>query len=397
MDRRNFLAVSVAGLSTALAPIGRAIGQGVQIWPDIDTIYLNPSFGNDGFSGTKTSPLRSLAEAARRVNASGVPGPITILMAEGIYPVEETARFQPEGKKLSAKDRLVIRAEILPDDPSWDASRMPTLIHTLPLKNVWDGRLDGAGGTVDGMLIETSHVSIVGLRFVGMPIVETPREKLLHRVYGISRFGKELDDLEVAHCVFEGNIVSSPFHVCVIARGSGVNVHHCIFYGVKITVVYWQPGTKGHAMTNCVVNGAYGSGVWTSSIDDDFIFKNNVIANCKYAWTWQNVRTATGDLTRLPTTAGAGVAQETAPAGEAVSSRYRVIDSYFSANEKLAGSGTGARLSYIDIDPSFLQRAGTILTDAHVEFELDGSKRNYLAPVAGSSAARTGAGLFMKA
>jgi hypothetical protein len=30
----------------------------------------------------------------------------------------------------------------------------------------------------------------------------------------------------------------------------------------------------GHAMHNCFVHGAYGSGVWTTEIADDFEFRN---------------------------------------------------------------------------------------------------------------------------
>jgi hypothetical protein len=38
------------------------------------TLYLNPASGVDTNSGAKNSPLRTLAEAARRVNQSSGPG-----------------------------------------------------------------------------------------------------------------------------------------------------------------------------------------------------------------------------------------------------------------------------------------------------------------------------------
>lgn len=396
MKRRDFISAAAVGIGATAIPFSQAQGQGLQAWPGLTTLYLDPRLGNDDYAGTKLAPLRSLAEAARRVNATSAPGPITIILAEGIYTVTETARFHPEGRAFSKTDRLTIRAEILPDDPLWDTGKMPTFIHTLPLKNVWDNRVDGAGGTVDGLLIEMSHVSIIGLRFLGMPVVETPREKILQRVYGISRLGKDHEDLEIAQCVFAGDAVTDPFHVCVIARGNGVNVHHCIFHGVKITVVYWQPGTTGHAMTHCVVNGAYGSGVWTSSIDDSFVFRNNVLANSNYAWTWQNVKTATGDVTRVPASAAGEAKAPAVAVPDVVSSRYAVIDSYFAANRKMAGSGTGARLGYIDLDPEFLHMTGTTVTHDQLMVDMDQTRRTYLAPLAGSAASRTGAGLFLK-
>jgi hypothetical protein len=85
-----------------------------------------------------------------------------------------------------------------------------------------------------------------------------------------------------------------------------------------------------------------------------------------------------------------------ANAKPAETTHYKVIDSYFAANRRLAGSGTGARLEYADIDPSFLNMIGTKVIDQPVAFERDQTKRNYLHPVAGTEAAKVGAGLFLK-
>lgn len=75
---------------------------------------------------------------------------------------------------------------------------------------------------------------------------------------------------------------------------------------------------------------------------------------------------------------------------------YRVVDSYFAANRKLTGTGTGARVEFADIDSSFLETSGTTVVEQPVAFEQDSSKRNYLHPVAGSQAAKIGAGLFTR-
>ena len=72
------------------------------------------------------------------------------------------------------------------------------------------------------------------------------------------------------------------------------------------------------------------------------------------------------------------------------------MDSYFGGNRRLTGSGTGARLEYEDIDPSALELINTKVTDQPVELERDSTKRAYLHLVAGSDAARVGAGLFTK-
>ena len=83
-------------------------------------------------------------------------------------------------------------------------------------------------------------------------------------------------------------------------------------------------------------------------------------------------------------------------AAPSAGNRYRVIDSYFANNRRLAGTGTGARLEYRDIDPSFLEMIGTTVTATPIELEHDSTKRTWLHPVAGSEAAKVGAGLFTK-
>jgi hypothetical protein len=45
--------------------------------PEGNTIYLHPATGADTNSGSKDKPLRTLAEAARRVNQSTGAGPMT--------------------------------------------------------------------------------------------------------------------------------------------------------------------------------------------------------------------------------------------------------------------------------------------------------------------------------
>jgi hypothetical protein len=267
---------------------------------------------------------------------------------------------------------------------------MPTFIHTLPLSNTWNGRPDSLGGAADGMLIETSHVTVRGLRVLGLPVIESPRPGVIKRLYGISRLRRDLEDLEIAQCVFAGEDSANPNHVSIIAHGNGVNVHHCIFRGAKISVVYWTPGSTGHAMTNCLVHEVYGSGVWTAGIAGDFVYRNNVITGCNYVWTAQGGASAQADAGGR----GGRGAPPPAQRGDGPIS-YRVINSYLGGNRRLAGSGTGARLAYSDIDPSFLILVDTRIVDKPVELERDQTKIDYLHPLAGSEAAKIGAGLFI--
>jgi hypothetical protein len=356
-----------------------------------NTLYLHPAHGADTNSGAQDSPLRTLVEAARRVNQISGAGSITIILSEGIYAIGETVVFKPEHWTFSREERLTIRAEVLPDDPEWDTGRMPTLIHTMPLSATWNGRPDPLGGAVDGMLIETSHVTIQGLKILGLPVVESPKPGLIRRLYAISRLRRDLEDLEIAQCLFAGDEVTNPNHVGIIAHGNGVNVHHCVFRGLKISVVYWTPGSTGHAMRNCLCDGLYGSAVWTWVNADDFDYRNNVVESCNYVWTASAL--ADTDV-RLDGRGGQSPAPSQSKAPERGS--YQVIDSYFANNRRLTGSGTGARLEYQDIDSSFLELVGTKVLDQPVVLEHDQTKRNYLHPVAGSDAAKVGAGLFLK-
>ena len=355
------------------------------------TIYLHPANGADTNSGAEGSPLRTLAEAARRVNASTGTGPMTIVLSEGVYAVGETTLLKPERRSFSGAERLTIRAEVLPDDPGWDIGRMPTLIHTLPLSPTWNGRPDPLGGAANGTLVETSHVTIQGLRILGMPVVESPRPGLIRRLYAVSRLRRDLEDLEIAQCLFAGEEVTNPNHVGIIANGNGVNVRHCVFRGLKISAVYWTPGSTGHALTHCLCHDLYGSGVWTAGIANDFVYRNNVVESCNYVWTAQGGSSALADA------AGRGGQQAVAsPTKPQEAFHYKVVDSYFANNRRLTGSGTGARLEYKDIDSSFLELVGTKVTEQPVLLERDSTKRGYLHPVAGSDAAKVGAGLFTK-
>lgn len=386
LNRRQAMQAALTSAVAALrpAPLNAQPATPAEIW-------VNPATGADTNSGAKALPLRTLAEAARRVNQSAGQGAATIVLTEGIHAIGETTLLKPERRSFSTTDRLTIRAEVLPDDPDWHTGRMPTLIHTMPLPKTWNGRPDPLGGAADGMLIETSHVTIQGLKILGLPVVETPKPGLIQRLYAISRLRRDLEDLEISQCMFLGDDLTNPNHVAIIAHGNGVNVHHCIFRGLKISVVYWSGGSSGHAMRNCFCDGVYGSGVWTSGIQGDFEYRNNVITNCNYVWTNQSGASAAADAAgRGGTQAGAASSKPR----QAV--RYKVVDSYFAGNRRLAGSGTGARLEYADIDPSFMEMMGTKVTDQPVAFERDQTKRNYLQPVAGSEAAKIGAGLFLK-
>jgi hypothetical protein len=353
---------------------------------DNATLHVNPVRGNDRANGTTAAPLRTLGEAVARVNRSTTTGQVTIILTEGIHVIDKTVKIAPKPGRFTHEARLTIRAASMPDDADWHVGRMPTLIHTMPLSDTWNGRKDLLGGAADGLLVKTSHVSISGLRILGRPTIETPKPGQILRLYSISRLDKTLDDLEISQCLFVGDDFVAPSHVAIIALGNGVNVHHCVFRNLKIAAVYWQGGSTGHAMHHCVCDGLYGSSVWTSGIADDFVYSNNIVTGGNYVWTNQSAASAAAD---------GGGREGSAPATPNAIN-YQVKYCHFAGNRRLSGTGTGAQLEYQDIDPGFMKMQGTVIEEAALKLPIDATRRDYLHPPEGSAAAKLGAGLFLR-
>ena len=326
-------------------------------------LFVNAASGADTSPGTRERPLRSITEAARRVNADTSSNSSEVIVAPGVYVLSQTALFK-NNKAYTATDRLVIRAEALPDDPRWHPQQMPTVVTAVPLE------ADPGGETGNGIQIEVNHATIQGLRFTGGLdfYYKTPNQ--IRRTYPIWRDGKNLEDLLVKQCVFIGDDQVMPLHVGVIANGHGLVLEHDIFYNVKNAVVFWRAeGGTSHrnAMRNCLVYGASTSGIWTVETDgDDFDFRNNVIANSRVVW----IREQRG--TR----------------------RYKAVASVFSDNANLAAHGTATGRFTLS-DSSFLALQDMQLA-RRVDLVTNRSERDYLHIRKGSAGSEVGAGLFTK-
>jgi hypothetical protein len=223
-----------------------------------------------------------------------------------------------------------------------------------------------------GFKIEVSHVTIRGLKFLGSPAVH-------NRYYPIRRDGNKLEDLLVTQCLFVGDRHASPIHVAIIARGHGLVVDHSIFYNCKNSVVFWtaEGGTsRGNAMTYCIVDGGYRTGVWVTDTAEDFDFHHNVITRCEYFF----MREAKNRRT------------------------YRLHDCIVTNNKYYSGYGSaggpaGVTDSEIAYDESNIVKAGEVIleTDRVRPAELSADlPRNYLHVAPGSLGSALGAGLFKK-
>jgi hypothetical protein len=407
MNRRELI---TASLSAATAAAAATAASAAAPTTAAVTIYVSPT-GSDTNSGSKDSPIATVFEAARRVNADTGTGPVTVILTEGLHALHKETQFKPPGRQFTKTARLTIRAEVLPDDPAWHAGRMPTIVPTMPLLPAWNGRPINSGGATNGLNIETSYVTIQGLKFLGYSAVEEARVGQINRIYPIGRFGQTLDDLEISQCFFGGDRFTAPNHCPIIANGTGMNIHHTIFFNTKLTAVYWTQGSTGHSMHHCLMYGCYEGGPWTAHIANDFDFHNNIVAHSLNAWVQQVLGNVDPDAIRpagaggppggarppgAPGAAGAPPAGPPRRVPLPTDGQYKIRDSLFAHNERLAVSGTGANLGFRNIEPDFLEMINTTVTDEPLLLNMDQFSRRYLHPLPGTLGAATGAGLFMK-
>jgi len=241
-----------------------------------ETLVVDSGKGADTNPGTDQMPIKTFKEAVKRINNSTERGPTVIRVAPGIHILDETVLFYND-RPYTEHDRLIIEADILPDDARWKPELMPIIIST-GLPQEW-GKTDEPINYT-GFKIEINHVTIRGLKFLGNPTPEI-------WYYPIFREGKDLDDLVVTQCLFTMDGYAVPSNVCILANGYGLVVDHCVFYNSRNPVVFWRAenGTShGNAMRHCVVDGAYTSAVWVCDTGEDFDFHHNIITRCRYAW-----------------------------------------------------------------------------------------------------------------
>ena len=196
-----------------------------------EELYIDAKKGNDNNNGSSSQPLKTIAETAKRINASTAKEATTIILSEGVYALTETALFN--NNKFTAESRLTIRAAVLPDDANWNPQRMPIITTIIP-----GTPTRGDGEESRGLEIEASHVTIEGLRFTGSPAYYYMEGYQGRRYYPIWRDGKNLDDLVITQCLFAGNVDVLPVRVAVTANGNGLVLDHCVFYNCQNPVVF---------------------------------------------------------------------------------------------------------------------------------------------------------------
>jgi hypothetical protein len=338
----------------------------------ISDLFINANTGNDQNIGSKEQPLKTLYKAAERVNQANGKGAITIYISEGIYGLDATVTFRPSNWNFSKDERLTIRAIVLPDDTDWNPGMMPVIVSTMPLDFKPNGRQDPLGGASYGIQIETSYVTIQGLRVLGTPVHERPKEGMVRRNYPIVREGRNLDDLRITQCLFVGDEHVIPNHLGVLASGQGIVVDHCVFYQCKDAVVFWfsdKPAERCEMHHNLMIDN-YGAAVWSWTVADDFKFYNNVISNNNVFWE----------------------------VGRDENRTYTIANSLVVGYNSLVNKGGGAFGYGEPTDPKRLKYGNDVIIkkEGSLQIEKDQTKRNFLHLIPGTMGADLGAGLFMK-
>jgi len=324
-----------------------------------EKIFVNGRNGSDGNLGTEERPVRTMKRAAEMANAAKGTGPTTIKIAPGTYTLTESLEFNGT-RRYTRKERLVIEATVLPDEPRWRPGMMPTILSVEDPRR--DSNLAGLTAT-HGMKIGVSHVTIRGLKFLGNPLLRN-----WHLC--VARTGNDLDDLVVTQCVFAGDADVIDINCAVLATGDGFVVDHCIFRNCNAGAVFWDGPQgvigKGCSMRYCIVDGARISGVWTCQTAEDFEFHHNILTRSEYFWMRKKI-----DNPR----------------------RYTIADCLVAGNKNY--SGYGVEMGPTDLTgPEVTYEETNINKKGPVVFVRDKRKRSYLHVAAGTPGSDLGAGLF---
>ena len=323
-----------------------------------EVLYVDGRNGQDSQTGTQAQPLRTLAQAARRIDESNEPGPTTVKVAPGLYCLDQAVLIENR-RAYTGQDRLTVEATVVPDDPNWSPSLMPVLL------SIEDPRRPGnlAGQTETySLVVRTSHVTIRGLKFLGNP--------LPNNWHGcVSRIGKGLDDLLVTQCLFIGNPGGLDIYCAALATGDRFVVDHNIFQQCHACVVFWDgpEGIAGRqcAMRYCLVDGASISGVWTCRTRTDLEFHHNVVTGSEYFWLRK--------------------------AGDPI--QYRLRDCVVTDTRGYSGYGVESGATG-PTGPEVTYEERNVVREGHVTLERDRRSRNFLHVVSGTLGSDLGAGLF---
>lgn len=231
-------------------------------------LFVDPLKGNDSGAGTIQVPLASIQKALDIAGGFSGKEAIQIKLLPGLYLLRDKIVIE---KIRDENIWLTVEAAIMPDDADWEPTKMP-VIQSVSANNSVTQFPHSIG-----FLIASNQIAFRGLKFTGNA---NPDVKYY---YPINRENESLKGLNISQCYFIGERNSAPTQGSIWAHGVGTHVDHCIFYGCKNALLLFK-SISDFSLTNSIIDGAYEAAVWFGPFNADFIFKNNIVANCTYFW-----------------------------------------------------------------------------------------------------------------
>ena len=328
-----------------------------------EVLFVDSTNGDDTNAGTELKPVKTIARAATMINNSKELGPTVIKIQPGVYVEDKPVVFDSK-RPYTKQKRLTIEAAVLPDDPEWNPILMPIVLFTN------EGQGNENEKHAPGLMMELSHVTVRGLKFLGDPRPRTC-------TYPVYRWRKDLEDLLVTQCLFIGDREAMPYNCSICANGHGLVVDHCVFYKCEIPIIFWNAEgglSKGNAMRYCIVDGADIAAVWVCQTAEDFEFHHNVITRSKYVWM------------RSPNN------HKTYKLHDCIITENKYYSGYGTATKLLGQTGPEAKYS----ESKIIKEGKLILQKDTIPPSLSSvdMPRDYLNIVAGTLGSDLGAGLF---
>jgi len=238
------------------------------------SLYVDPTAGNDTFAGSKEQPLRTIAQAIADSRKFDGRQPIMIKLLPGLHLL--TGQVVIDSLPVPHDTSMFsIEAVVLPGDTAWRPEMMPVI------QSVSGNNKDyGSFNHCIGFQVERSRVTFRGLKFTGNA---HPR---VQYYYVIERHKPYLDGLNISHCLFVGEQYSAAIQGAVFAQGPHILIEHCTFYNCKNAVLSFL-NVQGFSLTYSIIYGAYEGAIWLGwkeYADLPFIFHHNIIAKSAYAW-----------------------------------------------------------------------------------------------------------------
>lgn len=199
------------------------------------TLWVHPTSGNDDATGAEAAPLRTVAEAWRRIpRGTALTQPVWVMLRAGVYPEANTPHYWEERRGTLAAPIVLASA---------DGARTAVLrgdINAFQVSHLtlYGIAIDRAGDTFH--CEQCSYVTLNGVRLDGRGDAhETVKVNQSDHITIINSqisgaYENAIDFVAVQHSAIQNNTISDAGDWCAYVKGgsayalvSGNRIHHC--------------------------------------------------------------------------------------------------------------------------------------------------------------------------